>query len=203
MASLKSANAIPYAGFVVANLVVFGALIAFGALESPIEVIERAAAPGAVACVLALALNAFVPAHMKHVAVFWRVKDPLPGSRAFSKFARSDSRIDVARLKAKCGGSFPTRGNEQNKLWYRMLLKHEEHPAIAGAHQRFLGLRDMATTALLLAVFLSLAAGIVGVDVMFYPLLLAVLGIEYLVLRVGAVNEGERLVCNVLAREAS
>lgn len=203
MASLKSANAIPYTGFVVANLMVFGGLMAFGEVGGALDLAQRAAAPGVLACVLALALNAFIPAALKHVLVFWRVKDSLPGHRAFSKFARSDPRIDITRLKQACGGAFPSKGAEQNKLWYRLLLKHEEHPAVAGAHGRFLALRDMATSALLLAVFFSVAAAVLKVDVMFYPVLLTVVGIEYLILRVGAVNEAERLVCTVLAREAS
>ena len=203
MASLKSSNAVLYTGFLIANLVLFGSLIAFGVQDDALDLAQRALGPGTVACVLALALNAFVPASLKHVLVFWRVKDTLPGHRAFSKFARTDPRIDVSRLKQKCGGTFPGKGADQNKLWYQMLLRQEEHPAVADAHRRFLALRDMATSALLLAVFLSLAAAVLQVDLMFYPVLLSVLSIEYLILRVGAVNEAERLVCNVLAREAS
>lgn len=203
MASLKSVNAVPYAGFLIANLLLFGGLIVFGVPGSPLDLAQRAAAPGTVACILALALNAFVPAWLKHVLVFWRVKDALPGHRAFSELVGTDPRIDVTRLKQKCGGAFPASPADQNTFWYRLLHKHEEHPAVADAHRRFLALRDMATSALLLAVFLSLAAGILKVDAMFYPVLFAVLSIEYLILRVGAVNEAERLVCNVLAREAS
>jgi hypothetical protein len=203
MASLKSANAVPYAAFLIANLALFGGLITLGVPGDAFELVKRAAAPGTVACVLALALNAFIPAWLKHVLVFWRVKDVLPGHRAFSELLSTDSRIDVARLKEKCGGAFPAGAAEQNTLWYRLLNKHEQHPAVADAHRRFLALRDMATSAPLLALFFALAAGILKVDAMFYPVLITVIGIEYLFLRVGAVNEAERLVCNVLAREAS
>jgi hypothetical protein len=202
MASLKSANAIPYTGFLIANLSLFGGLILLGLPGSALDLLHRAAAPGTAACVLALAFNAFIPAWLKHVLVFWRVKNVLPGHRAFSEFARTDPRINVTRLKEKCGGAFPVRAAEQNTVWYSLLHKHEEHPAVSGAHQRFLALRDMATSALLLAVLLSIAAGILKVDAMFYALLYAVLGIEYLFLKVGAVNEAERLVCSVLAQEA-
>ncbi len=180
MASLKSGNVVPYTGFVIGNLLLFGGLIALGVHGNAVQVAQNAAAPGTIACVLALALNAFIPAWLKHVLVFWRTKDVLPGHRAFSEMAA-----------------------EQNTLWYRLLHKHEEHPAVADAHRRFLALRDMTASVVLLAVFLSFAAFSLKVDGMFYVVLVAVIGIEYLILRVGAVNEAERLVCNVLAKEAS
>ncbi len=203
MASLKSGNVVPYTGFVIGNLLLFGGLIALGVHGNAVQVAQNAAAPGTIACVLALALNAFIPAWLKHVLVFWRTKDVLPGHRAFSEIASTDSRIDVSRLKEKCGGAFPEKAAEQNTLWYRLLHKHEEHPAVADAHRRFLALRDMTASVVLLAVFLSFAAFSLKVDGMFYVVLVAVIGIEYLILRVGAVNEAERLVCNVLAKEAS
>lgn len=204
MPSLKSLNLIPYAGFLLGNLVVLGLLVA---LPTRFEELEQhplpLAASGAIACVIALAANAFLPAALKHVLVFWRVKDVLPGHRAFTEFAPNDPRIDLARLKQNCGGQIPLRAGDQNKVWYRLLMKHEEHPAVAGSHRRFLALRDMAASALLLAILFSISAAVAKADPLFYPVLIGLLGIEYLFLRVGAVNEAERLICNVLAREAA
>jgi hypothetical protein len=204
MASLKAANVIPFTGFLLGNLVIFGVLIALPSrfeelLQHPLPL----AAPGVIACVVALAANAFLPAPLKHVLVFWRIKEVLPGHRAFTEFAPNDPRIDLARLKQNCGGQIPTRAVDQNKVWYRLLMKHEEHPAVADAHRRFLALRDMAATTVLLAILFSISAAIAKADPLFYPVLIGLLGIEYLFLRVGAVNEAERLVCNVLARETA
>ena len=204
MPSLKSLNLIPYAGFLLGNLLVFVGLIALPAqFEELIQHPVRFAAPGVIACVVALALNAFLPAALKHVLVFWRIRDVLPGHRAFTDYAPNDPRIDLARLKQNCGGHIPVRAVDQNKIWYRLLMKHEQHPAVAGAHRRFLALRDMAATAVLLGLLFSISAAVVKVDPLFYAVLLGLLGIEYLFVRVGAVNEAERLVGNVLAREAA
>jgi hypothetical protein len=211
MASLKSSNVGVYGTFLVGNLIGLGALVLFPSMLGDVLVsapvlAQRAlsfVAPGAVACVLAFALNAFLPASLKHTLVFWRGREALPGHRAFTNLAPADSRIDMERLKDRCGGVLPTQAAEQNKLWYRLLLRHEAHPAVADAHGRFLALRDMAATTVVLAVLFSIAAAVAKADALLYPLLLGLLGIEYLILRVGAVNEAERLVCNVLAREAS
>jgi hypothetical protein len=203
MASLKAANFLPFTGFLLGNLVVFGVLLALPSrFEELVQHPLPFAVPGVIASVVALALNAFLPSALKDVLVFWRITDVLPGHRAFTEFAPNDPRIDLSRLKQNCGGQIPTRPVDQNRLWYRLLIKHEQHPAVFDAHQRFLGLRDMAASTVLLAILFSISAAIVKADALFYPVLIGLLGIEYLFLRVGAVNKAERLVCNVLAREA-
>ncbi|MGB5082839.1 MAG: hypothetical protein WBO23_19090 [Burkholderiales bacterium] len=210
MPSLKASYSLVFGAFLLGNLAVFVALIV-----SPdfLEGVASGSSPwsarvmpyltsGFVACLVALAFNAFLPAAFKHVLVFWRLRDVLPGHRAFTEFARNDPRVDLARLREKYG-AFPTNGADQNRLWYRLLQKQEGHPAVAGAHARFLALRDMAASTALLAGLLTVSAVIVHTDARFYPLLLGILAIEYLMLRVGAVNEAERLVCNVLAMEGA
>jgi hypothetical protein len=104
------------------------------------------------------------------VLVFWRVKNVLLGTASVS--SREPPAFNVTRLKRN-GGASSSRGRAEQLV---QLAKHEEHPAVlAPALPR---VRDMRR-ALLLAVLLSIAAGILKVDAMFYALLYAVLGIEY------------------------
>src|SRR5712671_5918274 len=52
-------------------------------------------------------VNGLLSAETKARLVFLRMKDALPGHRAFSKYAASDPRVDISNLKKICGNKFP------------------------------------------------------------------------------------------------
>lgn len=99
-------------------------------------------------------LNAFFSAHAKARFVFLRWHDPLPAGRAFSYFAKVDSRVDVVKLKAKIG-AFPKSPSRQNAKWYSLYKTMEDAPEVRDAHKNFLLTRDYAMFALLFCLVLA------------------------------------------------
>lgn len=148
--------------------------------------------------VLVMLLTSILPATTKAILVFWRLKDTLPGHRAFSRYARSDPRIDLARLK-KSVGEFPVEAREQNSRWYQLFKKVEGDLAVAGASKNWLLSRDLAAMSFLLcfaAPPLLLLAGAGRAEV---ELCAALFAVQYLVAALVARNQGVSLVTNVLA----
>jgi hypothetical protein len=71
--------------------------------------------------IIVMAVDSIPGPYVKAVLVFWRVRNPLPGSHAFDKAKLDrDPRIDKARLRALAGGRVPRSGLEQNGLWYKL-----------------------------------------------------------------------------------
>jgi hypothetical protein len=127
-----------------------------------------------------------------------RWADPLPGARAFSVYAKSDSRIDIAAL-AQRFGPFPSAPREQNALWYKLYRSIESEVQVRDANQQFLLWRDCAAVVLLLAVTLVPVIAILTRHILPAVMLLTLLGLQFgLAVRAARVN-GERLVTNVLA----
>ena len=149
-----------------------------------------------------LVLGDLVPRSVKEVMVFWRLRDRLPGCRAFTVIAPRDSRIDPTELAVLLPTSTmsPTA---QNALWYRWLKETEDDPAVSDAHKRFLALRECAVLLfllLLLTPFLVLfpsqpSKGIV--------LLGVGSALAYLLAMGAARNAAARLVSNVIARKVA
>lgn len=148
--------------------------------------------------VVVLLLNSLVPARAKAVMVFWRVRNVLPGHRAFSKHAADDPRIDIERLRKNIG-AFPENPREQNATWYRLFKKVEMEAAVDHAHQQFLLLRDVASLSvlLLLAVVLAMLAG--GLTSGQAGIAVLLFGIQYVLAAISAAAQGRGLVRSVLA----
>lgn len=146
-------------------------------------------------------LNNLIPSDWKATLVFWRLKDVLPGHRAFTHFAQVDSRIDVQLLKARMG-SWPTHPRDQNAAWYRFLKRHETVPQIGSGHRVFLLLRDGTALVLLLALA-TVGARLAGATWSTIAIAEVVLILEYLILVIAARNAANRLVSNVLAHECT
>lgn len=99
-------------------------------------------------------LNSFFSPLAKARFVFLRWHHPLPGSRAFSHFAKVDSRVDVDKLKEKTG-AFPKSPRRQNSKWYSIYKAMEDAPEVREAHKNFLLTRDYAMFALLICLVLA------------------------------------------------
>ena len=135
---------------------------------------------------------------MKARLVYWRWSDPLPGSRAFTKFVKEDDRIDEARL-LKNIGIFPANFKEQNSKWYSLYLKVKNEVSVLDAHRAFLLYRDMTSLSIILLV---LAAGILWF--LDFPRddtykACSVFAIQYVLVMLSARLAGQRMVCTVLS----
>jgi hypothetical protein len=150
----------------------------------------------------ALILSSLISSDHKAILVFWRIKYPLPGARAFSVHAPKDHRIDLAKLK-KNVGEFPAGEREQNSKWYGLYKQVDSDGSVVDSHKNYLLFRDIAAMSLMLVPTLPLILYFSGVDSA-RMLVSAVwfLG-QYLITAFAARNTGIRFVQNVLAVHAS
>lgn len=148
--------------------------------------------------VLMLVFQEMLPRSVKEVIVFWRLRERVPGYRAFSTIAPQDSRVDPTELAVV----LPDRtlsAAEQNALWYRWLKAVEADPGIADNHHRFLALRDCAVLLLLLALVSLIGCFVLDMD---RGLIIAAVCFgSYLLVGIAARNAAVRLVGNVIARK--
>lgn len=151
---------------------------------------------------VAVFLNDLLPSNAKASIVFWRLKDALPGHRAFSEHAEADPRIDLAVLKQKIG-EFPQNPRDQNSRWYKLFQKHQSNVIVIDSHKRFLLFRDSSSLTLLILVIAWIASALSGVPAALQAVVVGGLAVQFLWLAISARNTGIRLVQNVLALESS
>lgn len=148
-------------------------------------------------------LLSFVTVHIidsntKAVLVFWKFRDPLPGSRAFSEIGPRDPRVDMRVLRERLG-YIPTTPIEQNKLWYKIYKQVEGTISVDSSHKNFLLARDLATISFLFLILTTLPVLIIRHNIMITFAYVLIWVFHYLVLCIVAQNTGQRFVSNVLA----
>lgn len=153
-----------------------------------------------IAPLLLFLLNGLISSHQKAVLVFWKLKNPLPGSEAFSKLSKNDTRIDRAKLKSVYG-SLPKSPIEQNKLWYKIYKKNSSNTIVSDSHRALLLARDLTSLCVLFVIFLGIPVLIIGQWPISLYYFLGLL-LQYVIVVIGAQNRGRRLVTNVLAIES-
>ena len=141
---------------------------------------------------------ALLPAEWKATLVYWRIKDTLPGHRAFSKHAPSDPRIDLESLR-KNVGAFPFEPREQNTAWYKLYKKVASEASVEDGHKSYLLFRDLAAISLLLTVVAPVGVYLLEGGIRAALLLGALMLGQYLLAAIAARNSGTRFVTNVLA----
>lgn len=154
----------------------------------------------AVGCILVKYVNDLLSPNIKAVLVFWRIRNALPGHRAFSEVAIRDPRIDMNILKERLG-EFPANPIDQNTVWYQIYQTHKEAKEVREAHRNYLLFRDCAS--------LTILIGIVAMTVSFFSkatfhqflILIAITIVQFLICAISARNTGIRFVQNVLALE--
>lgn len=156
------------------------------------------AIPAGVGLIITSLLNAQLDSNNKARLVFWRWQNPLPGSEAFTRYAKQDNRVDFAALE-KAYGPLPTKPDEQNSLWYKMYRTLEEDASVKQAHHDFLFTRDWASLAVLLLLTLGPASFFYSPSTKTALLYLAMLIAQYLLARQAAKNYGVGFVTTVLA----
>lgn len=204
--SLKEQNKLPLYSLILANLVVFYALLQGVDLlsDEPFELLKQAQEllPAGLGICLVGIVNALVDAETKAKIVFLRRSNALPGSRAFnSDMLAKDSRIDPQQLESKFG-SAPSKAADQNSLWYRIYKKHSDDTSVVEAHKNFLFTRDYSVLCLLMVIcFLPLAfMQIPSITVAF--IYSAGMVVQLLLVMTAARNNGNRFALTVLAIES-
>tara|TARA_R110002049_G_scaffold183243_1_gene351186 strand:+ start:13032 stop:13661 length:630 start_codon:yes stop_codon:yes gene_type:complete len=146
-------------------------------------------------------LNGLLSSHIKAILVYWKLKHPLPGSTAFSKWSKSDHRVNRKKLK-EIHGKLPKNTADQNRKWYEIYRKNSNNNIIQNSHRAFLLARDLTSLSVLFLIFLGIPVLILGSWPLnlFYNLVLI---LQYLIICVNAKNRGVRFVTNVLAIESS
>jgi len=188
------------------NVIVFHAVLRSGSISAQgwagIIPSGLSLVPAGLALVVTSVANGLLDPITKARLVFLRWHDPLPGSRAFSKWAGTDPRVDPARLKRRLGKTFPSGAAAENRAWYKLYKEVEQDPAIQHTHRDFLFTRDYAALAALFllgftgAAIASLSDRRVAIG---YGLCLT---LQYLTVRRAAAVYGVRFVTTVLARAA-
>ncbi|WP_163517949.1 hypothetical protein [Gelidibacter japonicus] len=154
-----------------------------------------------IAPLLLFLLNGLLPSTVKAILVYWKLKYPLPGSRAFSKLSKKDHRVNRNKLK-QTYGNLPTSPSHQNRLWYQIYRKNSSEVIVQNSHKAFLLARDLTSLSVLFLIFLGIPVLILGscpLNVIYFFILL----LQYLIVCINAQNRGIRFVTNVLALESS
>lgn len=168
--------------------------------------LEALAAPGTAALglivIASLLLLGFVPPIWRDRLMHWRWKDPLPGSRAFSKIGTSSGHINMRKLR-KQHGTFPRSGVKQNALFYQIYRRHRDDVGVLDAHGRYLAARDIGTITALLSLTSPWLAWWANGDLARSLIYGASLIGIYILFVLAAKNYSFRMVQNVLASESA
>ncbi|WP_421875985.1 hypothetical protein [Pacificispira sp.] len=168
--------------------------------------LETFAAPGTVGLgiivIASLLLLGFVPPKWRDRLMHWRWKDPLPGSRAFSKIGPESGNVNMRKLRRELG-VFPRAGDKQNALFYRIYRNHQEEVGVRDAHGRYLAARDIGTITALMSVTLPWLACWATEDYVKSAIYGVCLLVVFALCVIAAKNYSLRMVQNVLAAASS
>lgn len=145
-----------------------------------------------------------LPRKLKETLVFWRIGPRcMPSSRAFTRIAQADPRIDLASLRTRLG-ELPTSAPDQSSRWYSVYRKHAKEFAVEDANRAYLLYRDMTSLVPIVAVVV-IVVRLLGIPSLQrnWITVAVILLIEFLLTAIAGRNAGTRLVANVLAIEAS
>lgn len=146
---------------------------------------------------IVVVLEGLIHSNHKAILMFWRIKNPLPGCRAFTQIAPNDPRIRMSILKKMFPDGLPTEPCEQNAAWYGIYRQHQNKPIVYDAHRFFLLSRDLAALTVILIpfcvvahIFWSSPASII----VYHSLTLVMISV---LTCISSIHYGKRLVENV------
>lgn len=204
--TFKQRNAWLIKGYVLLNIVVFFAVNnILPDLQSGVTVadgikIGKVGVASVALNVLALLLANVLPTGFKEFLVYWRVKNRLPGCRAFTKLAVGDPRINLKAVKAKVGCNLPKDPQKQGEVWYKLLKEYEvKVHAIGEDHRMTLLFRDLTAVSFLVVPLLGIPSFWFVTESVPW-LYLAGLAVVCLLMSLAGRSVGNRLVRNVLAQ---
>lgn len=206
MAHLKQQNRTQIVLYAAANFAAFSWVLDGGAFpqdwEGRIAAITTSAVASGLITLAQIIYSGLLGDEVKAVLVFWRLKHPLPGCRAFSTIAPRDPRIDAVRLKVRLG-ELPTDPDEQNRVWYRLYRQHKDEAPINDAHGSYLLARELACLSIAFLLALPTLALALGVSFKVALPYAGILLILYVLVAYSGNYYGRRLVANVLAIESA
>jgi len=200
--SLKDINKLPLYLMMAANLAFFYAVVQNNAIMTGNWVTLfrnlAGALPAGLGVILTGIINAQLSSEAKSRIVFMRWSNSLPGCEAFTRYAKSDLRVDVSSIEQSYG-PLPTDPRQQNALWYKLYKSVESEPSVRQVHRAFLFARDYACIGLMLVVVLGVA-GFVQISstrtALTYFVLLV---LQFVFADRAARTHGKRFVTTVLA----
>lgn len=206
--TLKQENSLLVRTYLAVNLIIFWALStgttfteAFKTPEPRIDKIIESGTISLLICIFTVVICGLLSSDFKYILIFKKLKNTLPGHRAFSYYMQNDPRINQTNLYRKFG-EIPSDPIEQNQLWYRIYKKREDDKIVSDTHRNFLLLRELTGLGFLFLFILVGASFFVFSDhetSLFYTLALLTL---FLFSSQAAQNCGTRLIINVLAIES-
>lgn len=206
--SLKSQNSNYLRIFILFNIVVFVAVIIenkisfenFQSLWSKITLKDGLLIT--IVPLLSIILNGIISSHFKAVLVFWRLKNPLPGCRAFSQIAVKDSRINLTNIIKHLDNDEPKTPAEQNRSFYRLYKTFQDKISVKESHKQFLLMRDISAISFIFWVIFLILFFIINKNFVLEIYYLGYLFLQFIISSFVARNYGNRFVGNVMA-EAS
>jgi hypothetical protein len=205
---IKSENRKWLIGYLFLNIVIFAlfaSLINFN-LTNADQLVSKLKNPQGfiplTAAILIIVLEGLFKNSVKEFLVFWRLKNRLPGHRAFTKIGPNDSRIDMEKVKALFPDGLPVDPKKQNSEWFQLYREYQDELQVFYSHKAFLVTRDLAS---LTVVFIPLSIFghfLLGTPTQMVGYHLSILVILFVGISLSARHYGERFVANVLV-EAS
>jgi hypothetical protein len=153
-----------------------------------------------VAPIILFVINGLLTSDQKAFLVYWKLRDTLPGHRAFTKYALEDPRVELNRLN-QLHGPLPRIPKAQNVLWYKIYRTNKDEFTVRNSHKAFLLGRDLCVQAFL---FLLLSVGMLFFSNVDHPWVYCVIVVgEFMLMIRLAQNHGRQFVRNVLAVEST
>ncbi|MEX1013836.1 MAG: hypothetical protein WDZ80_01585 [Candidatus Paceibacterota bacterium] len=190
-------------GFVALNVVIYIAVILGINLEfyTNLNFSEdslKQLSPPFISIFITLILSGILPSEIKSKIVFFKWKNPLPGSRIFTELAQKDSRINLNDIQSKYG-DLPTDSAEQNQLWYKIYKQYRSEITIQKSHHDFLFTRDLTSVSFIFLVLFPISIFFISNSLIISITYILYLVVQFILLRQVAKNYGNRFACNVLA----
>lgn len=201
--SLKDLNRPALTMVVVANVVTYFVIL-FGLNVTSLSSIlsdYEAYIPATLFALLVGILNAQLAPDLKARLVFWRWKNPLPGSYAFTKVMEQDARIDPQSLRSFVD-PLPTDPVEQNRLWFKWYREVQDEQSVRQVHREYLFTRDWSTITVLFGLVL-IPLAVFQMDITKVLIWSLVVIAQYALVSRAARNHGNRFVASVLANKGS
>lgn len=164
-------------------------------IVNSMEIIEGTAA--VVFPFVTFVFSGLISNNSKARLIYFRWKNPLPGSQAFTKYMIQEPRADRSRLIQKWG-TLPIEPDNQNKIWYKMLQDVKRDRRVFESHRSWLISRELATYSALLLPIVALVVLITSSDWISQWTYLLGLLIQLFVCISAARNYGIRFIQTVL-----
>ncbi|SBW05641.1 conserved membrane hypothetical protein [uncultured delta proteobacterium] len=117
--------------------------------------------------IISITINSLFSGQNKARLVFFKYKFYFPGCYAFTKYIKSDLRVDKKILEENYG-ELPIDNEEQNRVWYKMYKDVSNRGSVSLAHKHYLFFRDYFFLIIVLTISVTIYLLIFDMDVIIY-----------------------------------